>query len=224
MMYGDGVLEMSSRQTITGYDSPTVVEHVEGRIAHRYHRLDGNTEAVFDLLSGSTLPVVGHLRILVHFVANAMTDKLPNNSISLRFAMALHCVANIAKAMTGKRLFYCFIKRLFGGFQQGFCLVVDFSNTECVAGVATETINQRSAIDRNDVAVLEGRIVRYAVNNYFVDRSADGSRKVGAIRIRKTFERRDCSVIADEFLGQSVKLARRDARLDDLGDFSEWLR
>ena len=97
----------------------------------------------------------------------------------------------------------------------------DLADTERVAGVTAEAIDESAAIHRDDVAIAKRLVVRNAMHHHIVDGSANGGREWTTIRIRKTLESGFRTMVTDKLFSQGVQLAGRDTRLNNFCDFSE---
>ena len=90
----------------------------------------------------------------MHLTTDTMTSQLAHYSIPVGFAMVLHCTANVTKMMTSNCLFDAQIERLLGNSEQLFDFGIYLTYTKCIARISTKSIEQRSAIYRNDIAIL----------------------------------------------------------------------
>ena len=218
MMDGDGVLEMCGPAPVAGLDGPAVRHHIYFITALRDHRLDGDAKAVAQLLAFSSASVVGNLRVLVHLAPYTVSYELADDAVALGFAMALDGVADVSDAMSGYSLFDAFVESLLGGSEQTLGLIADFADHEGIAGVAVVTVEEGSAVNRDDVALLEDVfLARYSVYHHIVDGCADAAGERATVVIRETLEGGFCTVIADTCLRDPVYFGSGYARTDDSG-------
>ena len=87
--------------------------------------------------------------------------------------MLLHSVTNIAEALAWDCSKDGLIKTLLRSLKQLLNFCTNFAHTECVAGVATETIKDGTTIDRYDITIFQWNIIGNAVYNNFVNRSTN---------------------------------------------------
>ena len=111
---GDGVLEM-------GCGTPVACDHAPAVFLQRYlgttessHRLNGDAEAILELLACTLASVVGHLRGLVHLAAYAVADKFSYNTITMTLAMLLNGCTDVAKTAANDAGFNGLVERLLG--------------------------------------------------------------------------------------------------------------
>ena len=166
---------MSRRLAVARADGPAVIGiQVDVTLSHGNHRLDGDTHAGFQHDAVSAPPVVGHLWVFVHLMTDAMTGQLAHDAIAVGLAVVLHSTADIAQMVTGLCTLDTLVEGFLRGAEQLFHFFAHLADTERVAGVAAEAVEQRTAVDGNDVAVVEHcRVVGHTVNNHIIDRGAD---------------------------------------------------
>ena len=220
----DGVLEMGGRFSVPGLDGPTVLIQPDGAVAHCDHRLNGDTHAGFQHHTISPSAIVWHLRILVHLATDAMTGQFAHNTISLCLAVVLHSTADITQMISCHRLLNAKVKRLLSCLEQLFDLVGDLTYAERIARVAIELIQERPAVDRDDVSLFQDcALIRYAMHHDVIHRRTDAGRKRPSIWIREPLERRDGTMISDELVRDLVQLEGRYSRLDMFCQFAKRL-
>ena len=173
MMNGNGVLKVSGRLAVTGYHTPAVLKHGQLMAAHRYHRLNGYAQTVFQLLARALIAIVRHLRVLVHLMSDAVTYKLAHNTISVTLAVLLHCMANVPETVSHNSLLNALVKRLLCYTQELLDLGLDLAHTKCVTRVTAKAVNKCATIHRHDVAIAQRLVIRNAVHHHIVDRGAD---------------------------------------------------
>ena len=173
MVNGYGVLEVSGRLAVAGYYAPAVVKHGQFMTAHRYHWLNGYAQTVFQLLARALIAIVRHLRVLVHLMSDAVTYKLAHYTISVTLAMLLHCMANVAEAVSHNSLLNALVKRLLCYTQELLDLGLDLTHTKSVARVTAKAVNKCAAIHRHNVAIMQWLVIWNAVHHHIVDRGAD---------------------------------------------------
>jgi len=213
----DGVLEVGSRLSILCADSPAVLVHPDIATTHGYHRFDGDAHGGLEHHSVATAPVVGHLRVFVHLAADAVSAQFADDAVALGFAVRLHSVADVTQMATGDCCLDAFIQAFLRGAQQLFDLVANLADAERVGGVAAKAVEQRAAVDGNDVTVLQYRLrIGDTMYDDVVHRGADAGGKRPSIGIGETLESRNGSVITDERIGYLIQLEGRYARLDML--------
>lgn len=145
-MHGYGVFEMCRNFAVAGHYAPSVGEHCQLVGSERYHWFDGYAKPVLELFARTLTPVIGHLRVFVHVVADAVTDKFSNDSVTMAFAMLLDGVAYVANAMACDSLPDSFVKGLFGDTEKFAYLWFHLAYTKRVTGITAETIDVGAAV------------------------------------------------------------------------------
>ena len=149
------MLEMSGRLAVLRTDGPTILVEPDVALAHGNHRFDGYTHGGFQHHAISTTSVVRHLGILMHLTANAMSGQFADDAVAMSLAVFLHSTADITEVTTSDGIVDTLIQGLLRGTEQLFDLFADLANTERVAGVAAKAVEQRAAVDGDDVTVLK---------------------------------------------------------------------
>ena len=103
---GNGMLEMGCGLAVACDDAPAVGEHGQMALAHGYHGLDGDAEAILERHARPAASEVGHLRVFVHFLAYTVTDKLTDDAVAALNAVVLYGGADVAETFAGIGLVY----------------------------------------------------------------------------------------------------------------------
>ena len=111
------------------------------------------------------------------------------------------------------------LERRLARVEQALRLRRDRPDRERPRRVGDEPVERDADVDREDVAVLELRTARDAVDDHVVRREA-GRRRVALVPL----EGRDAAAGTDELLGDRVELAGRDPGLDVLLEQRQRLR
>lgn len=85
------------------------MKHPNLSVAHSYHWLYCYAHSCFQKHAFTYVSIVKDRWILVHSPAYSMSCKFPDYSIALSLTMALNCITNITKMMTGLSCFYSLI-------------------------------------------------------------------------------------------------------------------
>ena len=86
-------------------------------------------------------------------------------------------------------------------------LITYLPHTERIARITVESLKQGATINGDDITILQyGLVVRNAVYNDIIHRSANTRRERVPVRVREILERRYCPVVANELLSYPVKL------------------
>ena len=85
--------------------------------------------------------------------ATLMTDHSMADAIYIE-PLIPETIQRIIEKEKPDSLLNTFVERLFGSFQQLPDILIDFSNTECIARISVESVKDCSTIDRDDVAFL----------------------------------------------------------------------
>src|SRR5829696_430719 len=94
--------------------------------------------------------------------------------------MLLYGKADIADAVAAHHLLYAHVKALLGYINKLLCLGADLAHAKGIGVVAVKAVFLYSAVNRNNVAVLQGLAGGNAVHHRFVDGNAKRSWKVGS--------------------------------------------
>ena len=209
------MLEMGCRLTVARTDAPAVRFQIDITLTHGDHRLDGDAHACFQQYTIATLAIVGHLRVLVHLTANAVSCQFANHAVTGLFAMHLNSAADVTQMSASYGILYTLIERLLGDLEQLPNFFGDLTHAERVAGIAIEAIEQRAAVDGDDVAVLQHRVrTRHSMHHHVIHRRTDAGWERTPIRIGKTLERGDGMMVTNELIGYLVQFQGRHPRLD----------
>src|ERR1700688_2108836 len=95
------MLEVRRQTLVARHRGPPVPEHLHGRPARVDHLLDGEHHALGQPWTAAGLAIVWHLRLLVHALADAVTDELPHDRKSERLDVPLDHVADVRDAGPG---------------------------------------------------------------------------------------------------------------------------
>ena len=166
----NGMLEMSGWLSVSCTDGPTILcVHVDSPVAHGNHRLYGYAHPGFQHHAVSTSSVVGHLRILMHLATDAVSCQFTDDSVALCFAVILYGTSYISNVLAGHSILNSDVKTFLCRLEQLFYLIANGSYTERVGRVSVETVEQRSAVDSDDITLFQnGLLVGYAMHHHIV--------------------------------------------------------
>ena len=217
------MLEVGSGFSVTCPDGPAVLRiQIDGAVALGDHRFDGDAHACLEHDAVSPASVVRHLRVFVHLVTDTMSGQFTDDAVTLGFAMLLDSIADIAEMVSGLGCLNAFIECLLGGSQELSYIVSHLTHTEGVARVATEAIEQCAAVNGDDVALLEDRLlVGHAMHHDVVYRRTDAGWKRPSIWIREALESGDSAVVTYERVGYPIQLEGRYAGFDMCCQFAK---
>ena len=152
-----------------------------------------------------------------------MTDEFSYHPVAFRLAVLLHSSTDVADSVSGKGCRDAAVETFLRSTEQATGFLIHLSDTECIAGVTTESVKTGTTVHRYDVTVFKGDIVRYAMDDHIVDRRAQACRKrfCPCKAGRKTLERGSCTVVADKLFGQCVQLSGCDTRPHNFRDFGK---
>src|SRR5690606_10189153 len=169
------------------------------------HRLDREHHTLAQFEAGTLDAVVQHLRFLVKNLADAVAAVFAHHRVVIRFGVLLDDVADIAETRArfdhGNRFIQTFLRDQ----AQALGVAERLADMEHRAGIAVPAILDDGDVDIDDVAVLEGFLVRRnAVADNFVDRGANRLGEAVVIQRRRNHLLHvDHVVVADaiEFAG-----------------------
>src|SRR5262249_20270138 len=149
-------------------------------VSEVHHRLDREDHAGAELLTRAALSVVLHLRRLVEFRADAVTDEVADDAAALTFDVLLNRSADVAHEAAVFDLGDADLERLAARLDDVTRLLAGRADVERGRRVAVPAILRgidRGHIDVDDVAVLQPVRSRDAVTDHFVDGRADALRE-----------------------------------------------
>ena len=95
--------------------------------------------------------------------------------------------------------------------------------TESVARIAIKAVKKRAAIYRNDITIFQRCVIGYSMYYRIVYRSANAAGKIRTIGIGKTFESRNCPIVANKSLSKCVELPGSNSGSYYLGNLGKCL-
>ena len=156
----------------------------------------------------------------MHILAYTVACQLAHYTVAMTGAMVLYSAAYIAYMSTGNSSLDAQIESLLGGLEQPHHIIGDLAHWERVCAVGVKTVQQNTAVDGDDIAILEyGLFRRYTVYHLLVDRGATSTGKT-LIALAGGYT----SGVANIFLGDSVQLSGSHTRHDVLCHFGVSLR
>ena len=156
----------------------------------------------------------------MHFPTQSVSLQFAHDSVAETFGVLLHGCRHVAYAVAGFGLRRTFIKSLFGDVHQLPNFPGNLANGKRICRITNKPLHKRTAIDRNDVALFENAFRGWdTVNHLFVYRYTQRS---GKSLIPE--EGGNCSVRADEILGNRIQLLGGDTRTDVATHFRQRLR
>lgn len=212
------MLVMSRPLMVTCTHRPTVTVDSDILRSHVDHWLDANAHSRTKQRSDTTTSVVGDIRVFMKTTTYTMTRQFTNNRVTTFLTVILYGITNVTYSITNLGLFDTDIKTLLRCSQQAENLLIDITHGKSVTAVAIETVDDRSTIASDNVAVPKFIIRRETMYNLVIDFDAEGARKAFI-----TLETRNATVITDKLLGNLVKPKGSNTWLDPLGDFAKCL-
>src|SRR5450755_1485875 len=171
---------MRAAAAIGGYRGPLIFQNSRLRLAGVHHRLDRQHHTLAQTGAMAAGAEVGDLRLFVQTRPDSVPYELSHHAEAIGFDIFLDSRADVADRVPDPRLFDALIQRSLGNFEQ---LAPFFGNRSIHRnrnrGVAVIAIHHHAAVDRNDVAGFEHPLFGGdAVNNLFIDRSAEHARVI----------------------------------------------
>lgn len=102
--YRHSVFEMGRVRTIGGDKGKTVFAGFDPPVAGRNHWLNGNDHALGKFWAFPRIAVIGHWGFFVEFPANAMTNKVADDSKTMTFNKFLNGMADSANMIANPSL------------------------------------------------------------------------------------------------------------------------
>ena len=198
---------------VAGHDRPVVVEHVHAGVAEDHHRLHGQRHAGHQARPLARPAVVGHRRLHVHARADAVPDVLLDDAVLVARGPheRLDRVADVGESVAGACSPKTGPEGLLGHARELPDIGGDVADEHRESRISVPTIDDRSAVDGDDIAIGEVAVAGDAVDDLLVDRDADvrGEPVVAE-------EGRGRSLIADRLRCAVVQLCGGHARRGDL--------
>ena len=157
----------------------------------------------------------------MHLLSNAVSNELFHHAVTIRLTMTLHRIADIANPPTGQRGLDAQIKRLLCHPQKPLHIRRDLADTERVTRITVISVQQRAAVYRHHITVLQRTVIRNAMHHHFIDRRANRCRKRPPVRVGIPFESGNRPVVPNELLRQTVQLPGGDTGPDVPGDLCQ---
>src|SRR6185369_3203584 len=212
-LFRDGyrVFSMRAGLAVHRHHRPSICQDLRKMRALVDHRLDCEDVAALDLRPQPRPAIVRDLRIFVHPAPDAVAHVVANNRIAVRFRMLLNCPPDIAEMVPGATFLDRTLETFLCNANQSALFFIDLADGNRSRRISNKAFERYAAVDRKNVAFLQGILRRKSVNYLFVDRSADGIRKTVV-----TFERRQSTGVADHLFRFAIDFERRDTRLRKL--------
>ena len=138
-----------------------------------HHRLDREHVPDLQLHAPARGPVVGHLRVFVHRGADPVAHVLAHHAEPGRLGDALDRGADVAEAVAFDDLVDRGLERPPRDLEQPRRLGVDLTHAHGDRGVGVPALDDRPAVDGDDVALVEhDGVARDAVHDHVVRRRA----------------------------------------------------
>ncbi len=167
------MLVVSRRFTVFRPASPPITFNHDIAASEINHRLYSQAHAVLDYRAGSPTSVIRHLRIFMHFSADAMAAHLAHHGITLALNIRLDCIGDIADTAPFTTGGNSLVERLLRGKHELHHLFVNFSHGESVTHVAIEAVKLNNHIKPDYVTLLEGIARRESMHDDLVDLNTD---------------------------------------------------
>ena len=138
-----------------GHDAPPVVEHVGLVGADVDHGFDGEDHALFERRSRRAGPVVGHLGALVHRGADRVAHVLAHHGEARRLGDALDRATDLVQAVADAQLVDARPQGALGHVDERCAAALIVTHARGVGRVAVVALDDRAAVDRDDVALFQ---------------------------------------------------------------------
>ena len=89
------MLIVSRRFAILSTTLPAVLLYHDVPATEINHRLNADTHSFFKEWPDTATSIIGDFGILMHFTAYAMTAHLADHSVTVAFAIRLHCICDV---------------------------------------------------------------------------------------------------------------------------------
>src|SRR5207248_5554855 len=127
-------------------------------------------------------PVVGDLGLLVHGRADAVPDVLPDHRVAGILGDSLDGVADVGEAIPVTDLGDGGLQALVGDLHQPAGVLAHLAHGDGHRRVAVVALDDRPAVEGDDVPLLEAVAARYAVHDDVVGRRADDRREAVVVQ------------------------------------------
>ncbi len=155
----------------------------------------------------------------MHGGADGVAGVLPHDAVAGGLGHLLHGVADVGQPVAVDHLVDAGEEALVGHLDQTGGLLGDLADGRGEGGVAVVALDDRPAVDRDDVALLQRRVVGDAVDDHVVGRRADdGRERRGAGAAAVVQEVGPGAAALDDLAADPVELAGGDPGADGLAD------
>src|SRR5436190_20326952 len=166
--HGDGVLEMGAEAPVGRLHRPPVVHQHRPRPAHVHHGLHGEHVPHPELDPPPRGAVVRDLGLLVHGRADAVAHVLLHDRVAGPLGDGLHRVADVGEAVAVADLGDGGLEALLGDLHEPAGVLADLADRDGDGGVAVVALDDRPAVEGDDVALLEDVGAGDAVHDHVV--------------------------------------------------------
>ena len=199
---------------------PAVRQHPHVAATRVDHGLDGEGHAFAQLEAGAGPAIVEDLRVLVIDPADAVAAVLAHHRVLVALGEGLDGVADVAEEGAGLDHADAAPHGLVTGIGEPTRQHRHVADRVHAAGVAMPAVADDGDVDVQDVAALQGPVVRDAVADDMIHGGADGLREAAVIEVRG----HGFQLVDDELVTAPVELLGAHAGLDEGLDHVEHAR
>src|SRR3546814_514720 len=176
---GDGhrVLPVHGTGAVGGHDRPAVLQYPVVRGPGAHHRLDGQHHADLDLEAPARASGVQDVGCLVHGPPDAVAAVVLEDRETRGAHHALHGVTEVTEGAAGHDLLDAGLQGTPARLDQLPVGVAALPHRGRECSIAVPTLDDRTAVDRHDVALLQHPRARAAVHDLVVDAGAQHRRE-----------------------------------------------
>src|SRR5450432_1238622 len=173
----DAVLEVGGQGPVAGDDRPVVGQHRRFVAAQGEHRLDRQAQARLDPPAGVAGPVVRNLGVLVHRPADPVAHELADHAIAIGLGHVLDGGPGVTDVVARLGRGDARHQGQVGRLDQEPDGLRRITDEEGPGGITVPAVNDRTGIDRHDLAGPDRPLAGDAVDDLGVDGDADAGRE-----------------------------------------------
>ena len=187
------------RLSVLGVNAPAVAFILINFIGSGIdHRLDGEAESRNHQHSGSRCRDIAHIRVFVEFEPAAVSADFLDDRETVLQCMLMHCISHVAH----ERPWLCCLDADLHAFlcdpHQFLLLFRDLADTVHSGRVREKSVQDRAAVDIDDVAFLQDNLIRRnTMADLLVDGGADTLRIALIVKVRWNASHFDRRIVDD---------------------------
>jgi hypothetical protein len=167
------MLEVHTRAIIFGCDGPVVDLGYSDMFGSGIdHRFNGDHKSWFEpkiMPAQLRADEVWHLRVFVHFPADAVANELFNDAESALVDLMFHYCGHLRPSLAASQVLNRQPKVAFANPEQSLLFIVDLADRVGPSGIAAPTLQPACRINADDVALTKFPVAGYSMHDLFIN-------------------------------------------------------